>query len=164
MEHKIKSSVYRLIRKQHKNGYNLDEVSEKTGIPLDRLGDIEREQKEPDLDDIVQLSKIYDSKRLCRWFCSNKCPVGKCIELQPIDGLERESFYKIMVQILNSINKIKEIDVDRMLDIIEDGKIDPDELDEFDELKKHLKKISQNYGALIRWEEDGDSTLDETFK
>ena len=37
-----------------------------------------------------------------------------------------------------------------------DGVIDSSELEDFLELKRGLNSISKAYGALLRWEEDGN--------
>ena len=149
-------SVYRSIRKNQDEKLSIDEVALRTGIPKDTLGDIERGSKMPGLNDLVELAKVYDSKRLCRWFCSNECPVGKHIDLIKIDGLGREQLGLIILSVIDSLNKLKNIDLARLVEISKDGIIDASEETDFYELKKGLKSISKAYGALLRWEEDGN--------
>ena len=149
-------SVYRNIRKKQEGKPSIDEISTKTGIPKDTLGDIERGSKTPNLNDLVELSKAYDSKRLCRWFCSNECPVGKHIDLIKVDGTGEEHLGLIMLTIIDSLHKLNKIDLQRLAEISQDGIIDETEADDFIQLKKTLKKISKAYGALMRWEEDGN--------
>ena len=149
-------SVYRNIRKKQDGKPSIDDISIKTGIPKDTLGDIERGSKTPALTDLVELSKAYDSKRLCRWFCSNECPVGKHIGLIKVDGTGEEHIGLIMLTIIDSLNKLNKIDLERLIEISKDGIIDESEADDFNTLKSSLKKISKAYGALMRWEEDGN--------
>lgn len=149
-------SVYRSIRKKQEGKPSIDDISAKTGIPKDTLGDIERGSKTPNLNDLVELSKVYDSKRLCRWFCSNECPVGDHINLIKVDGTGEEHLGLIMLTIIDSLNKLNKIDLQRLAEISQDGIIDETEADDFNELKKNLKKISKAYGSLMRWEEDGN--------
>lgn len=150
-------SVYRAIRKNQPGKPSIDDISIKTGIPKDTLGDIERGSKQPMLSDLVELSKAYDSKRLCRWFCSNECPVGQHIELIKVDGLEEEQLGLIMLSIIDSLNSLKKIDLERLVEISRDGIIDMTEVEDFNNLKKNLKKIARAYGSLMRWEEDGNT-------
>lgn len=149
-------SVYRSIRKKQEGKPSIDDISAKTGIPKDTLGDIERGSKTPNLNDLVELSKVYDSKRLCRWFCSNECPVGNHINLIKVDGTGEEHLGLIMLTIIDSLNKLNKIDLQRLAEISQDGIIDETEAADFNELKKNLKKISKAYGSLMRWEEDGN--------
>lgn len=149
-------SVYRSIRKNQEGKPSIDDISIKTGIPKDTLGDIERGSKEPSLYDIVELSKAYNSKRLCRWYCSNECPVGNQINLIKVDGVGEEHLGLIMLSIIDSLNKLNKIDLERLIEISKDGIIDESEADDFNNLKTNLKKLSKAYGALMRWEEDGN--------
>lgn len=151
-----KETVYRSIRKKQNEKMSIDDVSAKTGIPKDTLGDIERGTKEPNLHDLVELAKVYDSKRLCRWYCSNECPVGKHIDLIKVDGLAEEQFGLIMLSIIDSMNNLNKIDLARLIEISKDGMIDETETTDFYTLKKSLKNIAKAYGALMRWEEDGN--------
>ena len=113
--------------------------------------------KTPDTDEIVALSKHYNSKRLCRWYCYEECPVGKEIGLLPVDALEEERLDSTMLVIINSLNKLKNIDIEGMVEISVDGKIDKSEKEDFDTLKSSLASLAQAYGALLRIEEDGKS-------
>lgn len=150
-------SVYRSIRKKQPEKLSIDDVSSKTGIPKDTLGDIERGSKMPSVSDLVELSKAYNSKRLCRWFCSNECPVGTYIDLNKVDGLGEEQLGLIILSVMDSLNKLKQIDLARLVEISMDGIIDSSEKEDFLELKRNLNSISKAYGALLRWEEDGNT-------
>lgn len=149
-------SVYRCIRKKQEGKPSIDEISIKTGIPKDTLGDIERGSKIPNLNDLTELSKVYECKRLCRWFCSNECPVGKHLNLIKVDGNGEEHLGLIMLTIIDSLNKLNKIDLQRLAEIAQDGVIDETEAEDFIQLKKTLRKISKAYGSLMRWEEDGN--------
>lgn len=151
-----KDSVYRVIRKNQNGKPSIDDISNATGIPKDTLGDIERGSKNPSLSDLVELAKTYNSKRLCRWFCSCECPVGQHIKLIKVDGTGEEHLGLIMLSIIDSLNKLNKIDLNRLIEISKDGIIDESETEDFISLKKNLKSLSKAYGALIRWEEDGN--------
>ena len=58
---------------------------------------------------------------------------------------------------VDSLNKLKKIDLARLVEISMDGVIDVSEKNDFMELKRGLNSISKAYGALLRWEEDGNT-------
>ena len=146
---------YKKIREL--NAQSQETVANGTRISRDKIGAFERNEKTPDPDEIVALSEFYNSKRLCRWYCSEECPVGKEIHLLPVDALEEERLDSTMLVIINSLNKLKNIDIERMVEISVDGKIDKSEIDDFNILKSSLASLAQAYGALLRIEEDGHS-------
>lgn len=156
MAKETKETVYRRIRKKQEDKPSIDDIAERTCIPKDTLGDIERGSKEPNPNDVVELSRTYNSKRLCRWYCSNKCPVGKEINLIKVKGLAEEDLGLTMLTIIDSLNKLNSIDLQRMIEISKDGIIDETEAEDFNTLKRNLKQISKAYGCLMRWEEDGN--------
>lgn len=149
------SSVYKSIRE--KNVQSQEAVANGTGISRDKIGSFERNEKMPDPDEIVALSKHYNSKRLCRWYCYDECPVGKEIGLLPVDALEEERLDTTMLVIINSLNKLKNVNIERIVEISVDGKIDGNELEDYENLKSSLASLAQAYGALLRIEEDGKS-------
>ena len=150
-----KETLYKIMRKE-KTSASIETVSKETGIPQDRLGDIERGEKEPNVQDVAALAKYYNSKRMCKWFCSNECPVGKEIDLIKVDGTGTEDMGLIMLKIIDNLNKLRTVNIDRIVEIAADGVIDESELADFSKLKDALKEISKAYGALLRWEEDGN--------
>ncbi|MCQ2521661.1 MAG: helix-turn-helix transcriptional regulator [Lachnospiraceae bacterium] len=149
-------SVYRRIRKNMDEKNSLDDISLKTGIPKDTLGDIERGYRKPAPEDVVVLSDAYDNKRLCRWYCASECPVGQRLGLPKVDGLEKEQLGLIALSLIDSINSLQKVNIERVVEISKDGLIDVTETDDYTTLKKSLRKISKAYNALLRWEEDGN--------
>lgn len=147
------TSVYKKIREQ--NDKSQETVATGTGISRDKIGAFERNEKTPDPDEIVALSDFYNSKRLCRWYCHKECPVGKEIGYPEVNALEEERLDSTMLVIINSLNKLKNIDVDRMIEISVDSKIDESEKEDFTVLKENLATLSEAYNALLRIEEDG---------
>lgn len=149
------SSVYKKIREN--KGQSQESVANGTGISRDKIGAFERNEKTPDPNEIVALSNHYGSKRLCRWYCYDECPVGEKIGLLPVDALEEERLDTTMLIIINSLNKLKNINIERIIEISVDGKIDGNELEDYENLKNSLASLAQAYGALLRIEEDGKS-------
>lgn len=151
----VSDSVYRILRKK-KSGKSIQYVEENAHLPNGLLGDIETGKKDADPEDIVALSKFYDSRRLCRWYCSNECPVGKHLGLIKVNGTGTEEMGLIILEIIASLNKLNKIDLERIVEIAKDGIIDESEATDFNRLKDGLQELAQAYGSLLRWEEDGN--------
>ena len=60
-----------------------------------------------------------------------------------------------MLVIINSLNKLKNINIERMIEISVDSRIDESEKADFNTLKESLAALSDAYNALLRIEEDG---------
>ena len=147
------TSVYKKIREQ--NDKSQETVASGTGISRDKIGAFERNEKAPEPDEIVALSEFYDSKRLCRWYCHEECPVGREIGYPAVNALEEERLDSTMLVIINSLNKLKNINIERMIEISVDSRIDESEKADFNTLKESLAALSDAYNALLRIEEDG---------
>ncbi len=147
------TSVYKKIREQ--NDKSQETVALGTGISRDKIGAFERNEKTPEPDEIVALSEFYYSKRLCRWYCHEECPVGREIGYPAVNALEEERLDSTMLVIINSLNKLKNINIERMIEISVDSRIDESEKADFNTLKESLAALSDAYNALLRIEEDG---------
>ena len=64
--------------------------------------------------------------------------------------MELKSFSQIAIETLNSLNKMTHLK-DRLLEIVEDGQVRPDESDDFLIIKSTLDKISASVNALQLW-------------
>ena len=157
---KKNDTIYRKIRKNLGTKLSLEAICNETKINKDWLGDLERGEVNvenyPLLHNILELSKLYNSKRMCHWFCSDECPIGKHLELDHVDGEGKENIGLIILNIMDAMNKLKQIDLNRLIEISKDGVIDDTELEDYNALKSNLKQISLAYNALLRWEEDGN--------
>lgn len=160
METRNKITIFRKIRKKQRNKISLDAISEKTHISKDWIGNLERGEidlKEDDtLKKILELAKAYesDSKRLCRNICSDQCPIGKYLELEHVDEDGQENIGLIILNIIDAINKLTCMDINRIVEITKDGIIDESELTDYYNMKDILKEFSSVYNSLIRWEEE----------
>ena len=154
MEGKIKNPY--LYCRKHRD-LTRDEVNERTGISSDRLGDIEKNERDADPEDVVRLAKCYEMPRLCQYYCSHECEVGKMIEYPPVDLQQNENLAEIALEILYCLDDIKKIDERKLIEISRDGKITPDEFSDFEEIKKSLEPISKIYNSLKLWEQEEKS-------
>lgn len=55
-----------------------------------------------------------------------------------------------ILETLNSLNRMNK-EKDRLLEIVEDGRVTPDEYEDFFEIKKTLEKISLSVDTLQLW-------------
>jgi len=76
-----------------------------------------------------------------------------------------KSFSQIAIETLNSLNKMNRLK-DRLLEIVEDGQVRPDESDDFLIIKSTLDKIAASVDSLQLWvdKQIADGKLDrKTF-
>ena len=63
---------------------------------------------------------------------------------------EKKDLARIAIETLNSLNRMNK-EKDRLLEIVEDGQVTPDEYKDFFEIKKTLEKISLSVDTLQLW-------------
>ena len=144
------NNVYKELRTRA--DLSQDDVSD--DIPRNALSSFENGNKTPSSEDIVCMSRAYKSKRLCHWYCAKECPVGKEIKLLQIDPLKTEDFGQVMMTIHSAIRHLKNLNLDELIDISMDGKIEELEKETYMSIKESLADLARAYGALLRIEED----------
>lgn len=147
-----KENPYLFCRK--KRNLTRDKLNEMIGISSDRLGDIEKNERNAEPEDIVNLSKCYEMPRLCQYYCSHECEVGKMIGYPEIDLHDSENLAKIALEILYCLKPIQNIDTDKLIEISRDAKISPDQIQDFKTIKETLEPLSKFYNALVLWEKE----------
>jgi transcriptional regulator with XRE-family HTH domain len=156
MKDEKEKNPYLFCRKQR--GLSRDDVNEQTGMSTDRLGDIEKGERNAEPEDIVSLSECYKMPRLCNYYCANECVVGKKIGYKEIGISETEELAKIFLEILYCLDDLKNIDEKRLVEISRDGKISDDEFEDFTRMKDSLRAIAAAYNALELWENETKAT------
>lgn len=128
-------------------------------ISADRLEKIENAKVNVQPEDILALSQCYKAPALCNHYCSNDCPIGQ----QYVPEIEAKDLSQIAIETLNALNKINK-EKDRLLEIVEDGQITPDEYADFLQIKKTLDKISLSVDTLQLWLDQAiaDGNIDKT--
>ena len=148
----------RVSTKENKNRYHLareelglsrEKASELLEvIPPERIEKIENERTTPHPDEVLLMSQKYKKPSLCNFYCSNQCPIGK--EYVPeVQVKELSSIVIEMLSSLNAMNKKKDL----LIDIAADGKITPDEIDDFIHIQQELERISITVETLQLWSE-----------
>ena len=67
--------------------------------------------------------------------------------------VESRELVQIAVELLNGMNRLQSYR-DRLLEIVEDGTIDPDEYEDFARIKETLDKIQVSVSTLQLWLEE----------
>ena len=114
-----------------------ESAAEYFGISVSSLANYERGITVPPLDLIMMMADVYGAPQLKNLYCLEQCPLGK---QQPVSA-EIKTLEAVTVGI---IAKLDEKDIEKMrrelLEIAEDGKISPDEEDDFTAVSKELDK------------------------
>jgi transcriptional regulator with XRE-family HTH domain len=149
------NNPYRYCRKYR--GFSQDDVNDMTGISKDHLGDIERNDRDAAPEEVASLAECYHIPRLCNFYCSQECPVGKQIGLPDIDiTLEDDGgLAQVVMNVLSCIDDLNDkVDSKRLHKIAQDGKITEDEYEDFYIMKDILRSISETYYKLDLWEKE----------
>lgn len=148
LSNKENKTMYQIVRE------NLGLSREKASTLLvtitpERLERIENEKFDVTPDEVLLMSKVYKCPKLCNYYCSNKCSIGK----KYINELEVVGLEKIVLQVISSVNNLNK-NKDLLIDIASDGKISDNEIDDFVNIKKELEKISNDANILNLWIEE----------
>ena len=156
---KENKSVYQLTREELK--LTREKASEMTGfMSPEHIEKIENGKINVQPDDVMALAECYKSPKLCNYYCSNECPIGK----KYVPEVQVKDLAQIAIETLNSLNRINR-EKDRLLEIIEDGKVTDDEISDFVSIKKTFDKISLSVNTLQLWVDQAivDGNLDRSI-
>lgn len=98
-------------------------------------------------EDVVAMSKGYNEPELRNYYCCHECPIGK---IDAPEVIYKDNVHEILVNMsvaLESVNKKKM----RLMEILSDGKVDEDEVNDFNKISEELEKISMTVEALQLW-------------
>ena len=138
-------SVYQEYRE--KLDLTREKASELIGfISAAKLEKIENGKVTVQPEDVIALSECYKAPELCNYYCSQECPIGQ----EHVPEIKIKDLAQIAVETLNSLNRLNK-EKDRLLEIVEDGQITPDEYKDFFEIKKTLEKIALSVDTLQLW-------------
>ena len=138
-------SVYQEMRE--KLDLTREKASELIGfISPAKLEQIENGKVSVQPEDVIAMADCYKAPELCNYYCSQECPIGQ----QYVPEIKVKDLAQIAIETLNSLNKMGK-EKDRLLEIVEDGQITPDEYKDFFEIKKTLEKIALSVDTLQLW-------------
>lgn len=126
-----------------------EKASELLGsVPPERIEKIENEKVIPHPDEVLAMADGYRMPALCNYYCANQCPVGQRY-VPEIKAKDLSQIILEMVASLNSIHKKQE----RLIEITADGRIDSDEIADFNKIREELERISITVETLQLWTE-----------
>ena len=144
---KENKSIYQIRREEL--GLSREKASELLdGIPPERIEKIENEKSMPHPDEILALSEAYKKPELCNYFCANECPIGKYY----VPEVKVKDLSQIVLEMVASLNTMQKKQ-ERFIEIVADGVIEKDEIQDFVNIQEQLEKISLTVESLQLWAE-----------
>ena len=142
---KENKNIYQLTREE--KGLTREQAADLIdGLSAERIEKIENERVNIYPEDVLLMSKGYKAPELCAYYCSNECPIGTGkIPMPQLKDIAHSS-----LEILNNINRLS-ASRERLLEIIEDGDITEDELEDFSVIRQTLERISVSIADLKLW-------------
>ena len=130
------------------------------GFSPERIEKMENGRTQVQPEDAMLLAQYYKAPSLLNYYCVEECPIGR----KQMQRTESKELAQITVETLNALNRLSR-SKDRLLEISEDGTVDPDEVEDFREIKATLDKIALSVSNLRLWIEEqeakGSLTLPE---
>lgn len=144
---KENKNIYQLTRENL--GYTREKAEEVLGsVSAERIEKIENEKTTAYPEEILAMAEKYNEPKLCNYFCSNECPIGK----KYVPEIKSKELAQIVLEILASLNSM-ERKKDRFIEIAADGTVRKDEIEDFVYIQKELERISVTVEALQLWTE-----------
>ena len=148
----------RVSTKENKNIYHTTRESLKLtretaselleSISPERIEKIENERSLPYPDEVLTMAEKYKQPSLCNYYCANQCPIGQ----QYVPEIKVKDLSQIVLEMLASLNSMHK-QKERLIEIIADGKITGDELEDFIYIQEELERISITVETLQLWSE-----------
>ena len=92
------------------------------------------------------MAKAYKAPHLCNYFCSHECPIGQ----ENVPELEYKSLAEITLAMLSSLNSMDKYK-NRLIEITSNGRVDDDEVEDFETIREKLEQISVMTQSLKLW-------------
>ena len=116
------------------------------GFSPERIEKIENGRTQIQPEDALLLAAYYRAPSLRNYYCVHECPIGQEHALPT----ESKELAQIAIETLNAVNKLSR-SRDRLLEIVEDGRVRPDEYTDFVEIKATLDRIALSVSNLQLW-------------
>lgn len=118
-------------------------------ISSDRIEKIESERSSAHPDEVLAMSECYKNAALCNYYCSNECPIGQ----KHVTELSEKQLSQITLEMLDSLDFLHE-EKRRLVSIVLDGQITPDEMADFRKIHKKLVQMSDAISTYKLWLEN----------
>jgi len=123
-----------------------ESAAEITGIDRTRLARIELDTINPYPEEVLAMSRAYNTPELCNSYCARECPIGKT----SVKEVSIDDFDRLALKVLGSLKDIDDLRMS-LIAISEDGVISKNEQPAFQDILDSLEKISTNAKALQLW-------------
>ena len=134
-----------LASKDNENFKSRESAAEYFGVSVSSMANYERGITVPPMDLVMMMADEYHAPQLKNLYCLNQCPLGKG---QPISG-EVKTLEAVTVGIVAKLDDEEIEDMRReLLAIAQDGKISPDEEEDFREVSQALDKLAVSISEL----------------
>jgi len=118
-------------------------------LSADRIAKIESGRSAVQPEDAMLMAECYKAPALLNYYCAHECPIGR----GSVPEVESKELAQIAVETLNSLNRLNR-EKDRLLEIVEDGTVRPDEKADFMVIKETLDKIAASVRTMHLWIDD----------
>lgn len=115
-------------------------------LTADRLVKIEHGKTTIQPDDVVLMAECYKAPGLRNYYCSHECAIGRDV----VPEVQAKELSQIAIETLNALNKMNR-EKERLLEIVEDGTVRPDEREDFMVIKATLDKIAVSVRTMQLW-------------
>ena len=144
---KENKSIYQLVRED--KGYSRAQAADlMTGyIEEYRLVRLENGDVNLQPADVIAMSKAYNKPELRNYYCTHECPIGK---LDAPQVKLNSNIHELLVNMLLSLEAVNSNKM-RLMEILADGKIQGDEVEDFEKIEKELEHISMAVESIQLW-------------
>jgi len=142
---KENKTIYQLYREEA--GFTRAKASEQLEyISESRIEKIESEKTAPHPEEILAMADAYKKPDLCNHYCSQVCPIGQ----EYVPAIEVKELSQITLEMLSTLNTLAK-EKERLIEIVVDGKISPDEMKDFVAISENLEDMSLAIESLKLW-------------
>ncbi len=129
---------------------NTESAQDIVHIERTRLIAIEKGQKTPYPEEVVNMAQVYGAPELCNQYCTGQCPIGRGEK-----PLLYEDLNQISTQLMSSLYFLQSAN-DMIFGILEDGQIAPREREAFGKVIQLLDKLTYSAQSLRLWAQRND--------
>lgn len=97
-------------------------------------------------EDVLRMAEVYGAPLLCNRYCTHECAIGR-VSVRELEPKSAAAVTLELVDTLNTLTKQK----DRLIAIMADGQLTPDELPDFTAIRDQLDKLSNAVESLKLW-------------
>lgn len=145
---KENKSVYQLAREElGLSRAAATDTMDEYGMTEYRLVRIEDGSTTIQPDDVYAMAKGYNAPHLCNHYCTHECRIGQ--EYVP-EVTIKDNVHEILVNMVVSLESMQQKKM-RLMEILADGKIGVDELDDFIHIENELARIAMTVEAMQLW-------------